>query len=175
MNKKMKLIHLFFILLSVIAISGCSSSNIAYDYDHSYVFNNYKSFEWSNDKELIRNDNLNKYPVLVKNIKNVIGKALKDKNIILQENGKSDFIIYIHSGQQKDVQLKFYPWWLPCGTTTVSGYDENTLVIDIANKNKTLIWRGLVYGFLKSPANSETPSEQLNSTISLLIENFPPG
>jgi len=119
---------------------------------------------------LLKNENLE-----IK-IKRAVNKILKNKNMTFQENGKPDFVIFIHTGKQsKDGLYKFYPWWQPCGYTSVSTFEENSLVIDIIGKNNSLIWRGLAPGFFKSYKKTQYLQKELDNVVTSILDGFPPN
>jgi len=167
-------IHLITVL--VLFISACSQSDIIRDYDHTHVFSNYKTYRWTNDSEIDSKDTLNKNIIVGSKIHSIADQILKEKNFILVNEGKVDFVISIHTNEiEKDKPSKFHLWWQPCGYTSVSTYEDNSLVIDIIDNGTELVWRGLAPGFLElNPDIEKDKQSELRNTISSILENFPP-
>jgi len=172
----MKLIHLFFILLSVIAIFGCSSSSINYDYDHTQIFDGYKTYNFKDHSELNLAESLTIDIKLYSDLKNSINKVLENKGFTLTENGKEDFLVLIHRDLiPQDSLYNFHPWWLPCGSSLVSSFENNSLVIDITDNGSGLIWRGLAPKFFNTYSNIKFLQKKLNDVVSEILAGFPPN
>ena len=170
---------IYFLLLPIILLllnSGCSSSNIAYDYDHTQIFSEYKTYNFVNHSGTILNGLSTKDSILYNKIKIAVNTELNKKGFAFSKNGKSDFKVLIHVRKaQNDGSNKFHPWWLPCGTTSVDKIDDNSLVIDIIDKWSSLTWRSLAPGFLKSYKKTKYLQKELDNVVSSILDGFPPN
>lgn len=165
----------FFIIISMgFLFYACSSDNIIRDYDHTHIFSNYKTYRWANENEIDQNDILSKDLNL--QIHFIIDQIFKNKNFLLTDQDQVDFLVSVHSiNQSKNNPSKFHLWWQPCGYTSVSTYEDSSLVIDIIDNGTELVWRGLAPGFLKLNPNLEKDKQsELKNIISLILEKFPP-
>ena len=68
------------------------------------------------------------------------------------------------------------PWWGPYGgTTTVSYYEEATLVVDLVSwEQKELAWRGMATGTVKENQDAEEQQERLNGIVAKIFATYPP-
>jgi hypothetical protein len=173
---KKSLLFIFLIISLGFLFSACSSSNITRDYDHTHIFSSYKTYRWANDAEIDSNDALSKNIILRNKIRSNISNIFEQRGFTLIEKDKVDFVILIHtSEQQKEILDKFHPWWQPCGYTSVSTYEDGSLVIDIIDKGTEIVWRGIAPGFLKLNSDFEKDNQpELNDVILSILENFPP-
>jgi hypothetical protein len=69
------------------------------------------------------------------------------------------------------------PWWGPYGgTTTVSYYEEATLVVDLVDwGKKELAWRGMATGIVKGDADADEQQERLDALMTKIFANYPPS
>jgi hypothetical protein len=108
-------------------------------------------------KELNPLDELQKYLLVYKRVVSVVDKALGEKGMTKIEDGESDVVLVAHAGKKEKMQVTqtgsryhtgwYDPWWGSyVGMTSVSYYEEATLVIDIVSyEKKELVWRGAYY------------------------------
>ena len=178
----MKIVNLSILVGLIIAITACSTINISTDYDLTRDFSNYKTYRWAKKKERDPNDVLSKNIRLRKTIQAAIDKELQKKGFEKITSGKPDFVIIIHGGLKKRVNVYHYggywyhPWWGPYGGyTTVSHYREGSLVIDIVDAaEKELSWRGVITGITKYDVNPANLTEDIQNIISIALKDFPP-
>lgn len=61
------------------------------------------------------------------------------------------------------------------GTTTVSNYEEGTLVIDIVHwEKKELAWRGMGTSILEDIDDPDKVTEYVNIWVGKILAKFPP-
>ena len=169
-------------VLSVFIISGCSSIKVVSDFDPTQDFSEYKTYRWARVKELNPKNVLNKNNLLRKRIQAGVDKVLSKKGFEKLDEGDPDFVVFIHAGVQPRINVYHHspywynPWWGPYGGyTSVSYYEQGTLVIDIVdNSQKELSWRGLGSGTVKGFSDPEELQEEIDFTVSKILEDFPP-
>ncbi len=173
----------FVLLVVFIMLVGCASVTVNYDYDSEYDFGVYKTFKFA--KMNIPDDALRAAPIVAKRVHESIKTVLEEKGFrfLKDEDADPDFVVVAHAGVKNRMQIHnwnrggwYDPWWGPYGGhTTVSHYEEGTLVIDIVDmKNKELAWRGLgtkVLGDNKSPEKAE---QAIDHIVRRILSNFPP-
>lgn len=173
---KLRAIYFYPIINLSILLFSCSSNYISRDYDHSQIFTEYRTYNFMNNTETNLSDLLAKDTALYNTIKFTVDKALSKKGFKLVESGKPDFVVFIHSNKSKeDSSYNFHPWWQPCGFTSVSSYEDNSLVIDILDKGTELIWRGLAAGFFNTHQNIKIEVKEIDDVVSLILDSFPPN
>ena len=95
------------------------------------------------------------------------------KGLKLVESGDFDFVVLAHAGIKERTQIHetgghyggwYDPYWGPYGgTTTVSNYEEGTLVIDIVHwEKKELAWRGMGTSILEDIDDPDKVTEYVN-------------
>jgi len=181
----MRLLSTLLVLLVALLVS-CSSITVNYDYDAEYVFTAYKTFKWG--KMNIPNDALRSNPMAAKRVDSAIRTVMEEKayKLIEDENVEPDFFIVTHAGIKERMQVHntgyagynygwYQPWWGPYGGyTSVSHYEEGTLVIDIVDmKNKELVWRGLGTKIIANNTG-EKQMQVLEDVVRRIMANFPP-
>ena len=178
---------------------SCSSVTVKHDYDSSYDFSQFKTYRWAAGKEINPEDELQKHPLIAKRVYLAVDKVLKEKGLVEAKEGEPfDIVVLAHAGTKQRTQVTqtgggyvgpgpgyrgrgysgwYDPWWgASGGTTTVSQYEEATLVIDIVSwKDKKLAWRGTATGVVKDNQNGEEQQERLNKVVEKIFENYPPG
>lgn len=183
----MKLISI--LILFGFIIAGCSSVKVTSDYDPEYDFTKMKNYRWAYSDELNPNDELKKYPLVAQRVKIAVDNELKSKGYNLVEGDDFDFVVIAHAGSKEKMNVQqtgggyyrgwYDPWWGPYGgggTTTVSYYEEATLVLDfISWENKELAWRGMGTGTVKEQSSPESMQERIDDVIVKILANFPPG
>ena len=169
--------------LTIFICSGCSSINVLSDYDPTRDFSDYGTYRWAKIKEINSEDVLNKNSLLRKRIQVGVDKVLGEKGFKKLDEGDPDFVVLIHAGVQPRMNVYhhapywYHPWWGPYGGyTSVSYYEQGTLVIDIVdNSEKELSWRGLGTGTVKRFSDPEALQEEIDFTVRKILEDFPPS
>jgi hypothetical protein len=173
--------------LSLMAMS-CSSVTIKTDYDREYDFVKFKTYRWAEGKEINPQDELQKYPLVLKRVQAAVTKTLAEKGLQEAKEGEDfDLVVLVHAGSKERMQVHntggyggyggwYDPWWGPYGgTTTVSYYEEATLVVDLVSwEKKELAWRGIATGTVRENQDAEEQQERLNGIVARIFEEYPP-
>jgi hypothetical protein len=171
---------------------GCSSISVNHSYDPAADFSRLKSFGWMTGQEAGRDDELT-----LKNVRYSLRKQLAEKGVA-EDEGSPDFLIAIHGGREKKVDVQqwgyAYADRVYYGSPYVGGpgyryaapptridyrrgtdvyeYEVGTLVLDfVAPDTKELIWRGTATAVVDDPVSPE----KIDQAVSDLLENFPPS
>ncbi len=190
------------ILLGLLLWMSCSSITIKHDYAPEYDFSKIKTYRWASGKEINPDDELHKHPLVAKRVQIAVDKVLKEKSLVkATEDQPYDVVVYAHAGVKERTQVTqtgvsvgvgygpgyrggyrgyggwYDPWWGPAGgTTTVSQYEETTLVIDMVSwKDKKLVWRGMATGVVRDNQNGQEQQERIYSIVEKIFKNYPPG
>jgi hypothetical protein len=156
------------------------------DFDPEQDFTGYKTYRWPDAQQLNPNDALQQNPLIAKRIMASVNKVLQEKGFNLAESGEVDFIVVIHAGVEDRMQVTnwgghyggwYDPWWGAYGgTTTVSYYQEGTLVIDVVDtKEMELTWRGIGTDTVKGIQDPDKMQERFDQVVTKIMADFPPG
>ena len=138
---------------AVISMMSCSSVTIKTDYDHEFDFSKFKTYRWASAKEVNPQDELQKRPLVLKRVIQAVNQTLTEKGLTdAGENSTPDLVVMVHAGVKDKMQVNstgggyysyrgwYDPWWGPYGgTTTVSYYEEATLIIDLVDWEKMVV------------------------------------
>jgi hypothetical protein len=182
--------------LSVILVAGlsflmlaCSSVTVKHDFDPEYDFLKFKTYRWASAKEINPQDELQKYPLVYKRVVASVDKALAKKGMKKVEGDDFDVVVVAHAGSKERMQVTqtgggyyggyggwYDPWWGPYGgSTTVSYFEEATLVVDIVSwEKKELAWRGMATGVVKD-LEGEEQQQRLDGIAEKIFAEYPPG
>lgn len=169
-----------------LAVPGCSSMTVRTDYDREQDFSGYKTYHWPDTQDLNPNDVLQQEPLVAKRVMAAVDKVLQEKGFKLVESGEVDFVVFIHAGVEDRMRVTnwgghyggwYDPWWGAYGgTTTVSYYQEGTLVIDIVDaKERELSWRGMGTDTVGDIQDPDKMQEALDKIVAKIMADFPPG
>jgi hypothetical protein len=183
----MKTLKILLTSLIIVSLYACSSVTIKSDFDPEYDFGSFKTYRWATDKEVSPNDELSKYPLVKKRAIAAIDKALSAKGLTMVEGKeKADVVMVVHAASKERMQVHntgggyyrgwYDPWWGPYGgSTTVSYYEEATLVVDMVSwKTKELAWRGMATGTVKQNQDAEEQQARLDNIAMQIFANYPP-
>jgi hypothetical protein len=185
----MKVFQVITAILLLALMLGCSSVSIKTDYDRDYDFSDFKTYRWASGKEINPDDELSKYPLLLKRIQAAVDDQLQSKGMTKAEEGEEpDVVVLAHAGSKERMQVTqtgghggygywYDPWWGPYGGQTyVSYYEEATLVIDIVSwENKELAWRGMATGTVQEGQSAEKQEKRVKEIVARIFANYPPG
>jgi hypothetical protein len=186
----MKYFQVLTAILFVAFMLGCSSISVQYDYDREYDFSQFKTYRWASGQEINPQDELVKYPLILKRVQTAADNELQAKGLKkVEEDEESDVVVLAHAGSKERMQVTqtggygagyrgwYDPWWGAYGgQTNVSYYEEATLVIDIvAWEQKELAWRGMATGTVKENQNAESQQKRIDGIVAKIFANYPPG
>ncbi len=184
----MRVLSILMILSIALMMMACSSVTVKTDYDREYDFTKFKTYRWAAGTEINPQDELQKYPLVLKRVVEAVDKTLAEKGMTKVEEGSDfDLVVMVHAGSKERMQVNqtgggygyrgwYDPWWGPYGgTTTVSYYEEATLVVDLVSwENKELAWRGMATGTVKENQDADEQQERLNGIVAKIFAGYPP-
>ena len=183
----MKFVSIILVLGMALIMLACSSVTIKTDYDREYDFVKFKTYRWAAGTEINPQDELQKYPLVLKRVIQSVDKIMAEKGLKLVDGDEFDLVVMVHAGSKEKMQVHntggyggyggwYDPWWGPYGgSTTVSYYEEATLVVDlVAWDKKELAWRGMATGTVKENQNSEEQQERLDGIVTKIFAEYPP-
>jgi hypothetical protein len=175
---KKSLLILSFGLLLVFA--ACSTTSVRFDYERGVDFSQFKTFDFYPVPEsLVEN------PLVIKRIGRAIIAEMESKGLTHDES--ADLLIAIHTDVKDKINVTSYGygyapyyrygyWGGGHGGTTVSQYEEGTLIIDIVDNNEDeLIWRGEASKALPSNPTPQQIDGIIDEVVTKIMANYPPS
>ena len=182
------------VLATVLFLGACSSSPVTTDFDNTVDFTGYKTYAFISDSPLMRAPDTPPGSPLLQ------GRLMKATDAILMAKGYSkvddpetaDFTVAFTVGARDKVQVNSYPepyrpyygawgWGAPyyagvgAQSVDVRQYTEGTLAIDVFDvAEHKPAWHGVAKGRITDKMR-ENPSEAVNTTVSEVLLQFPPG
>lgn len=170
-----------FLLVLSFAFIGCSSVQIAYDYDKQADFSKYKTYSF--------NESINNLGVGDLNRDRMI-KAVQDqmaaKGFTMEEN--PDIIVDMHVKAKQVVSATASttggyggPWRYGYGggfSTTQVSYNESTEgtlfinLVDVATEK--IVWQGVGTKTVDEGASPQKREESINYSVQQIFTNYPP-
>ena len=179
------------LLGAMLILTGCKTTP-NYDYDNSVNFSHLKTYAWvveskpSNDStEYFKSDINNK------RIIGAIEQQLHSKGFRKVAPAHASILVNFHTTimkkRERDV-ANTHPYYWNFGRSSYGshwglhmnlnslqrGYKEGSLIIDIIDKNKQLIWRGSDETRLNKKSTPQKRLEKVNTAVNDILLNFPP-
>ena len=184
----MRKLSVLFILTMLFLMTACSSVTIKTGYDRDNDFTKFKTYRWASGTEINPQDELQKNPLVLKRVIEAVDKTLAEKGMTKTEGDQFDVVVLVHAGVKDKMQVNstgggygpyrgwYDPWWGPYGgSTTVSYYEEATLVVDMVSwEKKELAWRGMATGILKENQSAEEQQQRLDEIARKIFASYPP-
>ncbi|WP_019038117.1 DUF4136 domain-containing protein [Psychroflexus tropicus] len=176
----MKIIKFTLLFFGILALTSCSTIQVASDYDREVDFSSYNSFAFFKpgiDKAEV--SDLDK-----KRILRAIERELTLKGMVKSTNPDLLVSIFTESTQNVNVYQNNFGWgwgwgwgWNPYfmgpGLNSVSTSVEGTLYIDLIDSDRNeLVWQGLGTGILS--LEMEEKVEKINEIVKEIMEEYPP-
>lgn len=163
----------------LLVLAACSTTSVRFDYERGVDFSQFKTFDFYPVPEsLVEN------PLVVKRIGRAVIKEMEAKGLTHDE--KADLLIAIHTEVEDKIDITSYGysyapyyhygyWGGGYGGTTVSRYEEGTLIIDIVdNEEDELIWRGEASKALPSNPTPQQIDGIIDEVVAKVLANYPP-
>jgi hypothetical protein len=175
---------LILIILALLLVSSCTSVRLGLDFDTGFDFSNLKNFAWHPEALSADNRNLSN-PLIDARIRTAIEETLVSMGYEKVLLDSADFLVAYHYSVERRLQTSTmnatfgYSSHMRGGTmgfqTSVSEYDEGTLIIDIAEaESKALVWRGSGSRRVGTSTNPDRVTKNINRAVSEILAQFPP-
>jgi len=186
MNAKFSLILCF-----LLALVGCKSTP-NYDYDQSVNFAVIKTYAWiinakkSTDEQAFYQSEINQ-----KRIVRAIDSQLLEKGMHKVAPAQADVLINYHTSvmtrTERDIS-NTHPFYWSFGqsfhhnshfglhmnlNSLQRQYKTGSIVVDVIDSNKQLIWRGAQESRLVKRLSPEKRESQIQTTVAKIMANFP--
>ena len=168
-----------FLLIGLVLFTiNCSELRIRHDYERGVDFSEFETFDFLNAPMDIRTDEF-----LQRRIYAAIALNLKEKGMVRVVND-ADILIAVHTDVRDQINVAhwgysyapyyWYGYW-GAGYTTVSRYEEGTLVIDMVEaEDMELVWRGMAQAALPPNPDPQRMEEGVRVAIERILDKYPP-
>ncbi|MEC4728245.1 DUF4136 domain-containing protein [Shewanella sp. D64] len=192
----MKNVQLILAVLSLSALSACSSMRSSSDYDPAINFSDIKTFAWVEQKSQDNSYHLD--GLMDQRVRAAVDKQLALKGLKLTNAETADVLVNYLTKVDKKINVDTfntnygynpygygynpygygYGWGMSRSMntqTTVREYEVGTLILDMIDRESgRLIWRGTVTDTIR---NENTPGERVgivNEAVSSMLMDYPP-
>ncbi|MDE0885205.1 MAG: DUF4136 domain-containing protein [Myxococcota bacterium] len=172
-------------------LAACSTVRVNSDYDPVFDFAELKTYAWMEKPNPDEASTIANNTLLTDRIERAVDSVLQEKGLTQVARAEASFLISQHIGIQQKLQVDttqfgygygfgYGAWGGPIGgypsQTTVSQYEEGTLMIDFVNPdNKALIWRGTGQSRVRRASSPEEREQLVRSTVNQILAQFPPS
>jgi hypothetical protein len=192
MNQSMRML----LIVSSLALAGCSTMEINYDYDPKASFAGLKTYAWLDEPQKMTGDpRIDDNTILRDRIHTAVDAGLAARGF-RKASKDPDFLVAYHVSldRRQSVQTlnSYYGYspgwgygygasyrpgyWGGAPETYVYEYEEGTLILDVVDpKTKELMWRGSAQDEVNFKSTPEKDQTQLNEAVQGMLEHFPPG
>lgn len=164
-------------LLAPLSLVACSTLRVDTDYDPDADFERLATYAWRQPAAgRAPND-----PLLAKRVHEAVDDGLAARGYVKDERDP-DFTVgwFAIVRQRVDVSTFDDPWgsrrWPRWRTTTwVTTWDEETLVLDVADaRTGEPLWRGIASDVVEDDATPQERERRVREAVTELLERFPP-
>ena len=175
---------------ALLALGACESIKVNSDFDHDFVFANYRTFSWISDRPMISKAT-EVSPLAEGRIQRAITDDLSRKGIrYVADQSKADFVVAFSVGAREKISVTSSPY--PAGVwpgaygyhgwgygyyndVDVRQFTEGRLAIDVFDvAQKRPVWHG--YGTKNvTSAMRKDPEKAINEAVTAILKEFPPG
>jgi hypothetical protein len=192
MNRLMRMI----VIVSSLAVAGCSTMEVSYDYDPKAKFSGLNTYDWLDEPQKSTGDpRIDDNTILKSRVQTAVDTALAARGF-RKVSSDPDFLVAYHVSldRQQSVQTlnSYYGYspgwgygygasyrpgyWAGAPETYVYEYEEGTLILDVVDpKSKELMWRGSAQDEVNFKSTPEKAQAQINEAVNGMLEHFPPG
>jgi hypothetical protein len=170
---------------------ACSTVKVNNDYDPSIDFGKLKSYAWMEKPNPSEAATIAENTLLTSRIERSVDTVLQQKGLTQVPRSEANFLISQHIGVQQKLQVDttqfgygygfgYGAWGGPIGgypsQTTVSQYEEGTLMLDFVNpETKALIWRGTGQSRVRRTSSPEEREKLIQTAVDQILSQFPPA
>jgi hypothetical protein len=171
-----------------VALAGCSSIRVNYDYDPKADFSNYHSWSWLPQPKPEVIDPRVHNEIVDRRVRRAVEAALAARGYQQVEPGRGDFGVAYHAAIQGKVSVQtindyygYGPVWggmvhVPSTRTYVREYDEGTLILDVVDgQSHQIVWRASAQAEVSQSGTPEQRDRRVREAVDQMLDDFPPG
>lgn len=160
---------------------GCSATSVRFDYERGIDFSKFNTFDFYKVPTDVTADRL-----VLKRIDDAIVREMQAKGLT-QTSDNPDLLIAVHTQTKDKINVSswgysyadyyyFGYWGMGPSQTTVTQYEEGSLIIDLVdNADDELIWRGVATRALPSNPTVDTIDKIIDEVVTKTLANYPPA
>jgi hypothetical protein len=171
--------------LLVLFLLGCTSVRLGLDYDSGFDFSGFTTFSLRPDEEKKRSEDSRENPLMDTRIRDAVKNILSSRGYVRTTPEEADFLVGYDVTIEKKLEVNTVsagigfgghsPWGSVGFQTSVSQYDEGTIIIDILDREtERLVWRGSGSRRVRLTRNPEKTTKMVNRAVSEILAQFPP-
>jgi hypothetical protein len=182
-------ISVWLAIASIAASFACSGIRVTTDYDPKADFSHVRSYAWIDERSGVEGDRADVTSLLDRRVRSAIDAELQHKGIALVDKSAAKVLVSYHLGVETKLDVNTintgyggygYRGYGRYGgissTTTVSEYQEGTLLIDVIDPAaKQLVWRGSGQARIRQRSTPEERKARIDEAVKEILEKFPPG
>ena len=163
------------------AALACAHKNPPPDfaYDHAASFVDLKTYAWFEDPawEMPKGGGIVDGRFIDEHVRAAVDENLRKKGLRQIESGDPDIYVAYHTdgaGVLSQDKWGVYTWWNMAyvGYAGTKYRKQGSLVLDIRDRSKKLVWRGARTAMLGT--NPEELAKDIDRAVALLLASFPP-
>jgi hypothetical protein len=173
-------------LVSAAGWIACSGVRVTTDYDPSADFSDVSSYAWLDERSGVQGDRPDVSSLLDRRVRSAVDAELQSKGLSRVDPSAAKVLVTYHLGVESKLDVNTINSGYGYGrygryggistTTTVSEYQEGTLLIDVVEpESKQLVWRGSGQARLREYATPEQREQRISEAVKQILEDFPPG
>jgi hypothetical protein len=162
-------------IITLAAITGCSSISISTDFDSNADFAGYKTFGWM--KQSDSGEGYDYSGLVDERIKSAADKQLQAKGLT-KATTDTDLLVVYHAGKKEQLEVEDwgYGGWWGVGGGEAYSYEEGTLIVDLVDANtKKMVWRGTAKKAMSDNPSPEERDAAIDEAIQKMFEKYPPS
>ncbi len=169
------------ILIGLALTLACAHKNPPPDfaYDHAASFAGLKTYAWFEDPawEMPQGNSIVDGQFLDRNVRKSVDAALAKKGYVKTDGASASFYVSYHgnnAGVLSQDKYGVYNWWSwgYIGYTGTKYQKQGTLVLDVRDSQKKLVWRGARTAMIGT--NPEELAKDIDRAVGVLLAKFPP-
>ena len=168
------------LLLTLAAPLACAHKNPPPDfaYDHATSFANLTTYAWYDDPnwKMPQGNSIVDGQFIDRHVREAVDVTLQKKGYRKVDSGAPSFYVAYHTdaaGVVSQDKYGVYNWWVGYANYYGTKYrKQGSLVLDIRNAGKELVWRGARTAMVGT--NPDALARDIEGAVSLLLSEFPP-
>src|SRR5262245_16005684 len=171
---------------SIAVFLACSGIHVTTDYDPNADFSNLRSYAWFDESSGVQGDRPDVTSLLDRRVRSAVDAELQRKGFSLVDKRAASVFVNYRLGVETKLDVNTINTGHGCGrygrygglgtTTTVSEYQEGTLLIDLIDPaSKQLVWRGTGQARIRQSSSPEERENRINEAVKEILADFPPG
>jgi hypothetical protein len=175
------------ITAAAFAAVSCSSTTVRSDFDHQADFESYSTFAWYSTEKKDPRPTTGVNQIVDGRIRKAMADNFLAKGYSQAAADAADLHVAYYTSLSSRLRVSTFGWgygwgggpywgfgygfWPGWSSTSVSTYNEGTIIVDVIDREKNqLVWRGVVTSTLSKKSSTE---EKIHDAMSRVLASFP--